>query len=195
MLDKIDWTKIGGPLIGAGATVLGSVIGGPAGAAIGKAAGGVIADALGVDATPEAVAEAIEQNPAAAKAAAESPETAAAVAQAHAEIIKTVNETYREELRSESAFIRMARPGWMWAGNIVFLLFGFGYAKALWLGQYEALSSMGAATMFMTPVLAIVGVISYGRTQEKLAGVGGTISAGAVVGEVVGAVVKKVTRK
>ena len=87
-MPDIDWTKIAGPLIGAGATVLGTIVGGPTGAAVGKAAGGVLAEVLGVPATPEAVAEAIENNPTAAKAATDTPGMAAAIAQAQAEIIQ-----------------------------------------------------------------------------------------------------------
>jgi len=108
-----DWSQLAGPLTKLGpaaATILGTLIGGPAGGAIGKAAGQVLSDALGVPNEPEAVAEAVAANPDKAAAAIASPDMQAAIAQAQAEIIKTVNETYRIELQQESWVVRLWRP-------------------------------------------------------------------------------------
>jgi len=187
----IDWTKIAGPLLGAGATVLGTVIGGPAGGAIGKAAGTVLADALGVPATPEAVSEAIEANPAAAKAAAETPETAAAVAQAQADIIKTINETYRQELQSESPYVRLARPTWLWCGAAVWTIHGIVIGKALWTRDFEIIRTIPDLTIFYSVMGAIAGVYAWQRTKEKVAGV----SLPDALTQATSAIIKKVARK
>jgi hypothetical protein len=189
------WKEIVGPIIKIAPTLTG-VFAGPAAGKIAEAAGSILAEQLGVPATPGAVAEAITNAPEKAADALASEQVQAAIAQAQVEMMRIVNDTYREELKSDSPFIRMARPGWLYTGNLIFALFGLGYAKALWMGQYEALNSMGAATMFLAPALAVVGVISYGRTQEKIAGAANVpTSPGAIIGEMVGAALKKTAKK
>jgi len=187
----IDWTKIAGPLLGAGATVLGTVIGGPAGGAIGKAAGTVLADALGVPATPEAVSEAIQSNPEAARAAAESPETAAAVAQAQADMLKTVNETIRLEMQSESMFVRYARPVWLWSGCAIWTIHGLAIGKALWVRDFDIIKTIPDLTVFYTVMGAVTGVYVWQRTKEKLAGA----NIPDALAQATGAIIKKVVRK
>lgn len=59
----MDWKTIAGPLAQAGASTLGTIIGGPLGNAVGGMVGGAIADALGVEPTPAAVARQIELEP------------------------------------------------------------------------------------------------------------------------------------
>lgn len=60
----MDWKDVGGAVLKA-APMLGSLIGGPAGAAVGVAAK-IAAEALGVDSTPDAIAQAIQTDPTAA---------------------------------------------------------------------------------------------------------------------------------
>lgn len=188
----LDWTKIGGPLINAGATILGTVIGGPAGGAIGKAAGGIIADALGVPATPEAVSDAIEANPAAANAAANSPEVAAAVAQAQLEQVKTINATYQLELKDENWIVKLWRPVCGWCFTVILTVHGFAYAKALWFRDFEIIRTIPDMTIFYGVFGAVVGVYAWGRTAEKK--YASNIDAGAI-GEVVGNAIKKAVKK
>lgn len=61
----MDWSSIAG-LVGQSAPtlggLLGTTIGGPPGAVVGRLVGGVIAAALGVEATPEAVSEALQKD-------------------------------------------------------------------------------------------------------------------------------------
>lgn len=60
----MDWKDIAGPLSKAGATTLGTIIGGPLGTAVGGLVGQAVAGALGLDeATPEAVTAAIQNDP------------------------------------------------------------------------------------------------------------------------------------
>lgn len=186
---NLDWTKIAGPLLGAGATVLGTIVGGPGGAAIGKAAGTVLAEALSVPADPESVGAAIEADPDAAKAAADGKDVAAAVAQAHADMLKTVNETYRAELQQESLYVRMARPTWIWAGCFVWTLHGVVYGKALWFRDFEIIRTIPDMTIFYGVMGAIVGVTVWNRTKEKIAGVPDALV------QATGAIIKKVTKK
>ena len=63
----MDWKDIAGPLTSAGATTLGTIIGGPLGTAVGGLVGQAVGQALGLDKpTPEAVKAAIDADPAAA---------------------------------------------------------------------------------------------------------------------------------
>ena len=57
----MDWKKVAG-LVGQAAPILGTALGGP----MGGAAGSLVASVLGVDNTPDAVAQAIKQDPQAA---------------------------------------------------------------------------------------------------------------------------------
>ena len=188
-----DWTKIAGPLLSAGSTVVGTVIGGPGGAAIGKAAGEVLAGALGVPATPDDVAEAIQANPDAAKAVMDSPEAAEAIAKAQAEIIKTVNETYRVELQQESWVIRLWRPICGWCLAIIWTVHGFAIGLALWTRNFDVIKTIPDLTVFYGVMGAVVGVYAWGRTAEKKAGV--ATGAPEAIAETIGAVVKKITKK
>jgi len=62
----MDWKDLSGSLIGSGAPILGKIIGGllpvPGGAFIGEAAGNMLAKALGVEATPQAVSDALHND-------------------------------------------------------------------------------------------------------------------------------------
>lgn len=58
-----DWKDVLGPLALNIAPVLSGLIAGPAGAAVGGVLGKALASAMGVDATPEAVREAIQADP------------------------------------------------------------------------------------------------------------------------------------
>ncbi|ALK10110.1 hypothetical protein [Blastochloris viridis] len=62
----MNWTDLAGPLAKVGGSLLGGLVAGPAGAAIGGRIGGALSDALGVPATPEAIANTIDRDPAAA---------------------------------------------------------------------------------------------------------------------------------
>lgn len=188
---NLDWTKIAGPLLGAGATVLGTIVGGPGGAAIGKAAGTVLAEALGVPADPDAVGAAIEADPEAAKAAADGKDVAAAVAEAQAKIIEEVNQTYRIELQSESPYVRLARPTWLWAGCAIWTIHGIVYAKALWFRDFEIIRTIPDMTIFYGVMGAIVGVYAWQRTKEKIQGA----DIPGALAQATGAIIKKVTKK
>ncbi|WP_336800640.1 3TM-type holin [Kaistia sp. MMO-174] len=59
----MDWKSIAGPLARAGATTLGTIIGGPLGNAVGGVVGRAAAEVLGVEPTPEAVADQIARDP------------------------------------------------------------------------------------------------------------------------------------
>jgi hypothetical protein len=59
----MQWQELGSRLIGVGATGLGTIIGGPMGGAIGGVLGEQVGRALGVPATPEAIAAVLDERP------------------------------------------------------------------------------------------------------------------------------------
>jgi gas vesicle protein len=185
-----DWSLLTGALAKLGTpagTLLGTLIGGPAGAAIGKAAGTVLAEALGVDDTPEAVAEAVKADPMKAEDALTSPQMQAAIAQAQAEMIKTVNETYRIELQQESWVVRLWRPVCGWCLALVWTVHGIALGKAIWFKEYEVIKVIADLFVFYTVMGGVVGVAAWGRTAEKKAGV----STADTIAETIGAVIKR----
>jgi hypothetical protein len=110
----MDWKDLAGTLIRAGAPVIGGALGGPLGGMIGSSIGGVLADALGTEATPQAIDTVLRTQPAemvAAKLqAAESEAVArwpalADIARAEAadrsEQARAINETIRAELATQ----------------------------------------------------------------------------------------------
>ena len=90
-----DWTKIAGPLLGVGGTVLGTLVGGPAGAVLGPLAGKALAEALGCDETPDAAGEALGQPDAAGKVA--------SVEASHGAVLKTVEQAYLDDIADARA--------------------------------------------------------------------------------------------
>lgn len=186
-----NWKDIAGPLAKVGAPVLGTLIGGPAGAAMGKVAGEVLAGALGVPAEPEAVAEAIAANPDKAAAIANSPDMAAAIEQAHADMLKTVNETYRMELQQESWVVRYWRPACGWCLAIVWTVHGLAIGKAIWLKEFEIIKAIADLMVFYIVMGGVTGTAVWGRTKEKLAGVNNSEA----MSEAIGAMVKRVAKK
>lgn len=104
------WDSIKNTVAGA-APLLGSALGGPAGGAVGS----LIANALGVEENPDAVQKAMQSDPeAAAKLQAlqneHQRELRRMVLEAETARLGEINETYRKEIGSEDAFVRRARP-------------------------------------------------------------------------------------
>lgn len=191
-----DWSALTGALAKLGtpaATILGTLIGGPTGAAIGKAAGTVLAEALGVDDTPEAVSEAVAADPMKANDAISSAQMQAAIVQAQAEMLKTVNETYRIELQNESWVVRLWRPICGWCLALIWTIHGVAIGLALWTRNFDVIRTIPDLTVFYSVMGAVVGVYAWGRTVEKKAGINSGVTE--AIAEAVGAVAKKVTKK
>lgn len=109
--------KQNAPTLGA---LIGTAVGGPAGAALGGVAGKaieVLADALGVEPTPSAVAEAATQ-PGAAEVIAKAEQTAS---QEHL-FWQAQLALNAKQAESPSMFVAGARPAMMWACTIGLLL-------------------------------------------------------------------------
>lgn len=180
----MDWKAVGGALIKAGAPIIGGALLGPLGASIGGALGGIVADALGVDATPEAVNEALANTPAdqlqAKLAAAESEAQAkwaalAEMAKADAEDrtaqSRAINQTIREELGHVSWYHWRHLVGYGFLGWSVVPL-----PIIVWhmsTGNITVMNAVIAGLVSLIPYIAIIaGVLGYvaqDTTRQKIA--------------------------
>lgn len=117
----MQWGDLAGAIIKTGATGLGTVIGGPLGASLGSVVGKEIARRLGVDATPEAVGQAIQNDPRAA-------DVVQAVEAEHAALIVELEKKALDHQlalaqldREEGLFSWGWRPGGMWLIGFLWL--------------------------------------------------------------------------
>lgn len=181
----MNWTELGKKLIGIGARVAGGAIAGPAGAVV----GGMIAETLGVEPEPEAIADAIDADPAAAdKITAIEPAIPAAVFEHATAAIATVNETMRAEMVSHSPIQRLWRPLWGIGAHAVWMLTGIAIVVAVFQmlvsGEAESFTAIAAGlselAWFYTAPLAVIGVAAWGRTTEKTAAITGKRGTGLI---------------
>lgn len=193
----MDWKDIVDKVIGLGAPILGEALGGPLGAAAGK----VLADALGADATPSSVNDAISKtDPVAAAVAASSARTAeanwlAAMAETGRVQLREVGKTMRAEALSEDRLQRWWRP--LYALELtLFECPGFGVAlfHALWSGEPQAVNGFvslsGLIMAYMAARFGVLGVYVSGRSKEKRAATTGQ-PAPSLLGQLAKAIVAK----
>lgn len=165
----MNWTDAA-KTIGKIAPGIGAAVGGPAGSAV----GGLIATALGVDSTPEAVAQAASDPDAAIKLRQieqeHEREILSLTLQAETARLSEINKTMRAETETDDAFVRRWRPT-------------FGYMVALsWALQSIAIGwtivaapdhagnvaqSITALTPMWAVALAVLGVNVHNRSKDK----------------------------
>jgi hypothetical protein len=179
----MDWKSIGGALIRAGAPAIGGAILGPLGKTLGGALGNIVADALGVEATPEAVNAAIENTPPAelqAKLAAAESEAAAKwsalaeMAKAEAEDrtnqSRAINQTMRAELGQVSWYHWRHMVGYGFLGWAVVPLPIITWHMAS--GNITVMNAVIAGLVSLIPYVAIIaGVLGYvaqDTTRQKI---------------------------
>ena len=169
---------------------------------IGSAIGGVLANTLGVDATPEAVDNAIKTTPAGelqAKLSAAETEAVAMwqalpeIAKAHAEAAATVNDTMRAELAA-------GRPWFHWRnlwGYACVVQVCTASAMFTWLlisrdtvGLNTLAQHSGMLLTFFGMQLGVLGVVTDASRREKTAAVTGQL-APTVIEQIVKAVKRK----
>jgi hypothetical protein len=175
----MDWKDIAGKVIGLGAPLLGEALGGPLGAAAGR----ILADALGADATPSSVNDALSRtDPVAAAVAASAARQAeaqwlAALAGIGKEQVREVAQTMRAEAASEDALQRWWRP--VYAMELtLFECPGFGVAlfHGLWTGEAAIINGFASLSGLIMAYIAarfgVLGVYVAGRSREKSARAG-----------------------
>ena len=175
----MDWRELSQAVIGAGAPLLGGLLGGPAG----KAAGTLIASALGCEEDPAAIKTALSDLPAVERLRALEIERRAELESLHLEAesmrLAEVQRTIRAESVSEDPVVRRWRPFWgyvsacTWGlqGVGVILVVGFSLgaedraaATEFLRAMFEGLASL---TLQWSVALAVLGVGVVSRSRDK----------------------------
>lgn len=166
--------------IGKAAPIAGSLIGGKAGEAV----GGMVASALGVENTPEAVDNALKNDPEAmiklqAMEQEHAREMRSMLLESETAKLSEVNKTMRAEAAANDAFVRRWRPTFGYAVAVTWVMQSGAIAWAM-VGSPENASSIINATTALTPMwgiaLAVLGVNVHKRSQDKQVQAGQTPS-------------------
>jgi len=166
-------------IIGTAAPLLGTVVGGP----LGAAAGGLIAKKLGVDATPQAVHDALIADPDASSKLAEiEAQNKGELENLYMETVqvevKEQNETMRTEIESDDEYVRHWRPTWgyiaAWCFAAQFLLFlGAGMWTVIQTPEHIGVTFKGLAelagqlSVTWGIALGVLGVNIASRSKDK----------------------------
>ncbi|MES2752406.1 MAG: 3TM-type holin [Pseudomonadota bacterium] len=189
----MDWGDLAKQVIGLGAPILGTALGGP----LGGAAGRILAQAVGAsDATPEAVGKALSLSDADKIAQAEHAwaEAIRAEAEAARGSVAETQATIRAELASEDALQRWWRP--LYAFELTFECAALWtvLVHEFWTGDMTAINALVGATGLLVSYwgfrFGVLGVYVSGRTREKVCQATGQDSPG-LLGTLAKAVAKK----
>ena len=196
----MDWSDVAKQVIGLGAPILGTALGGPLGGAAGK----ILAEALGAaDATPAAINDVLTKAQADSSAAAAAAGAAraaednwlAALADAGKAQVAEVGQTMRSEAVSGDPLQRWWRP--LYALELTLFecpAFAVVLGHGLWDGKtqiVEGLATLSGLIMtYMAARFAVLGVYVTGRSQEKQAAL-----TGEAVPSLVGQVVKAISKR
>jgi hypothetical protein len=168
----MNWDKVGGFLVENGLPLLGGVLLGPAGAAGGK----LIAGALGLSKDdPAAAMETLVGDPSKLVALRELEtrnrhELETLTLQAEIRSVAEVNATYREEIKSEDAFVRRARPMFLYVVAFSILIEVL-IALVVVLAAPERIGDLanlfGALSVPQSIAAAMAGVYLKKRSDDK----------------------------
>lgn len=173
------------PVIQTVAPKIAGVFGGSAAEQLANMAGNIIGAALGVPATPEAVADAIRNDPGAAeKLQRADAEHGQALVDAETQLLVAINDALGREVVNEHWFVRNARPFNVWTIGVVTGGYGLclvaATASAVFLKDSKALELLvgnaGVLGIALAPCGAVAGVSAWSRGKEKLAGVAGIVT-------------------
>jgi len=166
----MNWSDIK-EVVGSAAPLLGSLLGGPAGAAV----GGLLANTLGVEATPDKVAEAVQQHPEAAlklkqlELTQQQALTRMMLEHDQAEMTQ-VNQTMRAEFAQEDKFVKRWRPTLGYAVTLTWVVTWFAIVYAIIFQPTQApaiISALAKAQTMWGVALAVLGVGVVKRSHDK----------------------------
>lgn len=150
------------------APALGTALGGPAGGAV----GGLISSALGVEESPDAVAQALKDDPEAAAKLKKleqehERELRRMVLEAETNRLTQINKTMRAELKHDGVFKSGWRPaiGWVLALTIAGLMSSLVYA--IFREPSQAPSIIDSATVIISLMMVVLGVSVKKRSDDK----------------------------
>lgn len=189
----MDWSDLARQVIGLGAPMLGTALGGP----LGGAAGEILAKALGsAVSTPAAVQSAL---PAAdptklAEAEAQWSEMIRAEAETQRTAIAETQQTIRAEIASENVVQRWWRPIYACELTLECAVLWIVLVHEFWTGDLQTINALVNATALLMAYwgfrFGVLGVYVSGRTREKVSAATGQDAPG-VIEKLVKAVVKK----
>lgn len=189
----MNWSDLASQVIGLGAPMLGTALGGP----LGGAAGQILATVLGASATtPGAVQTALPGAGATKLAEAEAQWVAAIRAEAETQriAIAETQATMRAEIASDDALQRWWRPVYAFELTLECAALWAVLVHEFWSGDIATINALvGATALFVTYWgfrFGVLGVYISGRTREKVCAVTGQDTPG-VIEKLVKAVVKK----
>jgi hypothetical protein len=189
----MDWKDVATKVVGLGAPMLGTALGGPLGGAAGK----ILADVLGSAApTPAEVQSAL---PAAdpdklAEAEARWAELIRAEAETQRTAIAETQATIRAEIASSDIVQRWWRPAYAWELTLECAALWIVLVHEFWTGDIQTINALIGATALLATYwgfrFGVLGVYISGRTREKVSAATGQDAPGAIE-RLVKAVVKK----
>lgn len=189
----MNWGDLAKQVIGLGAPILGTALGGP----LGGAAGRILAQAVGAtEVTPEAVAKALPSSDADTMARAETAWADAIRAEADAQrgSVAEIQATIRAELSAEDALQRWWRPLYAFELTLECAALWVVLVHEFWTGDMTAINALIGATGLLVSYwgfrFGVLGVYVSGRTREKVCTATGQPASG-IVDTLVKAVVKK----
>jgi hypothetical protein len=163
-----EWGAALAPIIGAAGPLLGGALGGPAGALVGGIVGKGLAAALGTEATPAAVAAAVQADPAKASAAlakvAADPAAVAAISGAEAAELRRIELANANTDAARQQTLALVREGspMAWGAGVVSVMIVIGFlalTAALMFRQVP--DSQVALVLFGTLSTAFGAVVNY----------------------------------
>lgn len=161
------WESIKG-MVASAAPALGTALGGPAGGAVGS----MIAGALGVEDSPDAVAQAMKTDPEAAAKLQRiqnehERELRSMVLEAETSRLSQINKTMRAELAHDGVFKSGWRPaiGWVLALTIGALMASLVYA--IFTNPSKAPDIIDSATVIISLMMVVLGVSVKKRSDDK----------------------------
>lgn len=175
---SMSWSDVKGAVAKI-APILGTALGGPAGTAV----GGLIAAALGVGDTPDAVHQAIQNDPqAAVKLVQLQNQHEEQIVQLHLQAETTqqaeINKTYRAEIAANDPYVRRWRPTYGYATAITWILQTCALVAAVVGATFiypqhanEIMTGLGSLFGAMTAMwgiaLTVLGINVSKRSQDK----------------------------
>jgi hypothetical protein len=194
----MDWGDIAKQVIGLGAPILGTALGGP----LGGAAGRILAEVVGAtDATPEAVGKALATSSADQIAQAENAWAEAIRAEADAArgSVAETQATIRAELTGEDALQRWWRPLYAFELTFECAALWIVLVHEFWTDDMTAINALVGATGLLVSYwgfrFGVLGVYVSGRTREKVCVATGQDAQGPFGKGVLDKLVKAVTGK
>jgi hypothetical protein len=179
----MDWSDLAKQVVGLGAPLLGTALGGP----LGGAAGQILATALGsVSPTPAAVQAALPAADPAQLAEAESrwAEAIRAEAETQREAIREMQTTIRAEIVSDDPLQRWWRPIYAIELTIECAALWAVLLHEFWTGDLQTINALIGATALLVTYwgfrFGVLGVYVSGRTREKVSAATGQDAPGLI---------------